>query len=243
MLRFVLMFAGGLALPAAAVAAAVSPSPAAEPQKWYRLGRVVTLTGQPVSAVDVAVYLDTTATPVQQLNSSFQGEFEISLDVNSKERHRLQLVANKDGYHAASESVDLTFEGKTEVIDLVMRETQQDVNQLSLESLISSVAKRLRSQAGTSTLGAQGSDTVRGVQDFLDLEDPGGALRLLADAVRRDPNSVELRTLQGLAMLEAGSWSGGTRQLNETAILNASREAGRRRSEPDLILGVLDCWR
>jgi tetratricopeptide (TPR) repeat protein len=207
------------------------------------LGRVISLAGQPVSAADVAVYLDTMATPVQQLSSSFQGEFEISLAVNSKEHHRLRLVATKKEYHPATESVDLTFEGKTEVIDLVLRDTQPDLDQLSLESLTSSIAERLRLPAGTSAIAPQGSEVVRRVEALLDAEDPDGALRLLDAAVGRDPNSVELRTLQGLAMFEAGSWSGGTRQLNETAALNESRQAGKRRSEPDLILGVLECWR
>ncbi|PYV33628.1 MAG: hypothetical protein DMG22_09355 [Acidobacteria bacterium] len=58
-----------------------------------------------------------------------------------------------------------------------------------------------------------------------------------------EPNCLEFRTLHGLAMLEAGSWSGAIRQLAETAAMNASLEARGRRSEPDLVLGVLQCWR
>lgn len=204
---------------------------------------MITFTGQPVPAADVAVYLDTAATPVQQLSSSFQGEFEISLDVNSNERQRLRLVATKEGYHPSTENVDLIVEGKTGVIDLVLRDIQPDMDQLPLESLTSSVMEHLRLPVGSSAIEPQENETVRRVAALLDDEDPAGALRLVDDAVGHDPNSVELRTLQGLVMFESGSWSGGTRLLNDTSALNASRGAGARRSEPDLILGVLECWR
>jgi tetratricopeptide (TPR) repeat protein len=216
---------------------------ASQEKVWYALGRVVTLAGSPVPGAKVAVYFDTKATPVQKFETSFDGEFDISLHVELSKGHRLKVVAAKADYFNAREDVDLTSETRAAVLDLVLRENQEDPDQLSMGTLISNVSERLQASTGASAAGSERSETVRRAKAFLDSHDTDGALELLAKAVGREPNSIEFRTLVGLAMLERGSWSSGTRLLTETAALNAAAEARSRRSEPNLILGVVECWR
>ena len=214
------------------------------PQRtWYTLGRTATPTGSPVVDAEVAVYLDEGATPIEQLKTSFQGEFEVSLHVDSSKNHSLKVVATKDGYLEARETVDLASQPGTDVVDLVLQSKQDDPSQLPLETLISGVTKRLLASAEASPAESGRLDTMRRARALLDGHDPGGALRLLAPALERDSKCVEFRTLSALATLEAGSWSSATRQLTEAASLNASAEPKSRRSEPHLVLGVLQCWR
>lgn len=216
---------------------------AGQEKVWYALGRVVTVAGSLVPGAKVAVYFDTKATPLQQVETRFDGEFEISLQTELDKGHRLRVVATKAGYLDARESVDLTSEKRAAVLDLVLREEEEDPDQLSIGSLISSVSKSLQASTGASPAGSERRETVRRAGAFLDSHDTDGALGFLAKAVERDPNSIEFRTLVGAAMLEGGSWSGATHLLTETAALNAAREATTRRAEPNLILGVVECWR
>jgi len=231
--------------------AAQAPEPAqAGPQRlagqekvWYALGRVVTLAGSLVRGAKVAVYLDAKATPVQRFETSYDGEFEISLQTELDKGHRLKVVATKAGYLDARETVDLTSEKRAAVLDLVLREEEEDAEQLSIGSLISSVSLSLQASTGATPAGSERRETVRRAKALLDSHDADEALSFLAKAVEREPNSIEFRTLLGAAMLEGGSLSGGTRLLTETAALNAAREERSRRSEPNLILGVVECWR
>ena len=244
-----LLLVGLLVLPGTVAAQTPSSAPPGPPARtgeqrvWYKLGRVTTLAGSPLLGAAVAVYVDSKATPDIQFKTSFQGEFEISLKTDSDKSHWVKVVAKKDGYHDATETLEVTFDGKTDVIELVLRGDEEDADQLPLGTLISSVGERLRATTGTSATPTERSDTLRAAQALLDARDTDGALRRLAKAVEREPNCVEFRTLQALAMLEAGSWSGATRQLTESAALNASAAQRTRRSEPNLILGVLECWR
>jgi tetratricopeptide (TPR) repeat protein len=220
-----------------------APTRAGSQRKWYMLGRVSTLAGSPVHLAHIAVYIDTFAAPVQQLATSFQGEFELSLNITSDMSHQVRVVATKDGYHNATETVDTIVDSNSNVMDLVLRESEQDTDHLSLETLISSIAEQLQGSVSTLMPRPDWPDTIRRALALLDAHDTDSASQLLANAVQREPNCVEFRTLQALVMLEAGSWSTGNRLLTQAAALNASVDAKHHRSEPDLILGVLECWR
>lgn len=251
-LAFVLLFFVGLSLlPGSAPAQAPgseppSPPTSAQQQRgWYVLGRVTTLTGSPLPGAQVTVYIGSSAKPTIELSTSFQGEFEISLDASLGKNQRVRVVIKQDGYHDATETIDIPLDAKPSVIDLVLREKQEDESpeNLSLGTLIASVTKSLRGFAKPPTAKAEPSETVRGAEALLNPHDPDARPQLLEKAAEREPKSVELRTLEGLAMLEAGSWSSATRQLTEAATLNASLDVKSRRPEPDLILGVLESWR
>jgi tetratricopeptide (TPR) repeat protein len=216
---------------------------AGQEKVWYTLGRVVTLAGSLVHGAKVTVYFDTKATPVQQVETSFNGEFEISLHTELDKGHRLTVVATKAGYLDARETFNLTSEPPPTVLDLVLREKEEDPDQLSMGTLISSVGERLQASTGASPTGSERRETVRRARALLDSQDIDGALRLLVEAVKREPNAIEYRALLGVAMLKGGSVSGGTRLLSETAALNSALDEKSRRPEPNLILGVVECWR
>lgn len=244
-LGLALLLFASLPVPARTVAAQPPGQPAQtkEQHKWYILGRVTTLAGIPLPGTEVEVHMDAGPTLAKLLRANFQGEFEISLDADPNKSHRLKLVAKREGYLAAKETVDFISDSKADVVELLLREDKEDVNQIPLETLISSVAERLRASAGTSLAEPGRCDVLRGAQAFLNAHDADVTLPLLAEAVEREPKCVECRTLLGLAMVKEGSWSSATRQLSEAAALNSSLEVKNRRSEPNLVLGVLECWR
>ena len=216
---------------------------AGQEKVWYALGRVVTLAGSLVRGAKVAVYFDTKAKPVQQVETSYDGEFEISLHTELNKGHQLTVVATNAGYLDARETFDLTSEPPPTVLDLVLREKIEDPDQLSMGTLTSSVGESLQASTGASPAGSERTGTVQRARALLESQDIDGALRLLAEAVKHEPNSIEYRALLGLAMLKGGSVSGGTRLLTQTAALNAALDEKSRRPEPNLILGVVECWR
>jgi tetratricopeptide (TPR) repeat protein len=216
-----------------------------EQRTWYTLGRVNTLYGAPVPGAAVMVYTDASTSPKMRLETNYQGEFEISMKVEPHTSQRIRVVARQKGYLDAVEAVDMAPEKKPEAIELVLRRDSDDddEDQLPFRTLVSSVADRLCEAAGPSRAGGDWKGTLQAARTLLKARNADGALQLLAIALGRDPNCIEFRTLHSLAMLDMGSWSGATRQLAETAALNASMEPGSRRAEPHLILGVLECRR
>lgn len=245
----VCLFAGLVILPRAiaaqqpgSVPPGAPPRPGGE-QVWYMLGRVVTFAGAPVLGAKVAVYLDSQAAPILKSETSYNGEFDISLHVELNQGHRVKAIATKAGYARGMEVVDVATERKLDSLDVVLRETEEDSEQLPFASLISNVSGRLMEAPGPSPLESERSKSLGHAKDLLDSHDSNGAMEFLAKALAGEPKSLEHRTLLAVAMLEAGSWSGATRLLKETADLNAALEPGSRRSEPNMILGVLECWR
>jgi tetratricopeptide repeat protein len=248
-LSSLICFCVGLAMlpgkspPGVQIAPTLSPSHGGQGNVWYTLGRVTTVSGAPVPGAKVAVFLDAGTRQVQRFETNFNGEFEISLAVELDRGHQLKTVASKNGYFDAMEAIDLSSNNKPAVLDLVLRDNQEDPDQIPFTTLISTVAARLQASRGTSEGAPEHADTLKGARGLLDAQDAEGALGLLAKAVEREPKCVEFRTLKALAMLEAGSWSGAARLLTETAELNQSLEGKSRRSDPALVLGILECWR
>jgi tetratricopeptide (TPR) repeat protein len=217
--------------------------PAGQGSVWYTLGRVTTLSGAPVRGAKGAVYLDGGPTAIQHFETSYDGEFEVSLRAELNKGHKVKLLAKREGYLDAVEIVDLRSDNRPDLLEMVLRESEEDPDQFPKESLISTVAQHVVAYPGSTAAGPGRNEIMRKAKGFLDAHDADAALEFLEKGLEQEPNCPEYRTLMALAMLQKGSWSGVVRVLSETAAMNNSLEPGKRRSEPGLVLGVLESWR
>jgi Flp pilus assembly protein TadD len=154
------------------------------------------------------------------------------------------VLATKSGFRDAWEVAEFAAETGTHGITLVLREPGQDFDSLPEPILVETLTARLRDQ------GTEGPQTAsarklyaQGVREFLDREQARRAVPLLAEVASREPGCVTCRTMLGLALLEAGSWAGAIRQLNEIAQPNHAKTREAARLEPLFILGVVESWR
>jgi len=211
---------------------------------WHVYGRVTSLSGEPVSEATVRVSIGNGHDGLKTLRTDLQGNFatEYELLVEQYKSLSVSVVASKSGYFDARETVDFGASGKTWGIDLTLRDTSQDPDQLSQADLIAYMAPRLRQAAATdlkSTSAAK--DWERGVHELLEQHDSARAMAALRKVVQREPSCVECNLMLGLAQMDAGGWNSATRQFSEAAKLAGGRETARS-PEPLLILGVLESW-
>ena len=191
-----------------------------ESSDWVIFGRTTNMRGNPLGDVTVRVNVGTGAGSVRALKTNLQGEFrtQFTFDANLTKRLTVRLVATKSGYTEAHETAELGVTDKTSGIELVLRELTQNQDQLSLQTLVSTLAPRLRQDAAKGSgaeAGRQEKEFVRGCEELIDRHAAVRAVPLLSKGVGRAPSCVECRLLLTLALLEAGSWAGANRQLDE----------------------------
>ena len=211
---------------------------------WHVFGRVTGLNGKPVSEATVRVSIGTGRLGLRTLQTDLQGNFatDYELLVEQYKKLTVTVVASKSGYSDALETVDFGAADKTWGIELTLREKSQDPDQLSQADLIQYVAPRLRQAAAAdwkSTSAAK--DWERGVDELLEQHDSARAVTALRRVVQREPSRVECSLMLGLAQMDSGAWNSATRQFSEAAKLASDRESPRK-TEPLLILGVLESW-
>jgi Flp pilus assembly protein TadD len=216
-----------------------------EKKDWHIFGRVISFRGEPVGEASVRVDIGTGSSGVQTLETNPQGEFrtEYSLDASQYKKLTVHVTASKPGYFEARETAEFGS-SKTWEIDLVLRERAEDPDQLSLSGLVSALGPKLRASAAAGLKSSSSrKDYDRGAREFLDRRDAVRALPLLTRVAQREPGCVECRTLLGLALLEAGSWTGGSQQLATAAGLGSAGAVAAKKPGPLLVLGVLESWR
>jgi tetratricopeptide (TPR) repeat protein len=234
---------GGPAIP---LHGPLAVNPAILKMDWHIFGRVTTLNGEPVGEAKIRIDIGTGMNEVKRIETNLQGEFrtDYNLDAKLYPRLNVKILASKAGYQDAREMVDFGASDKTWEINVVLRDKTEDPDQLSQAALIRSLAPRRQNAVRGDRASEPGhKDYVRGAEEFFDRRDPAGAVPLLAKVVDRRPGCVECRTLLGLALLDAGSCAGATRQLSEAAKLSVTERPGSERAELLLILGVLEAWR
>jgi tetratricopeptide (TPR) repeat protein len=213
---------------------------------WVIFGRTIDMRGDPLGGVAVRVDAGTGMDSVRALKTNLQGEFQTVFTLNADMYKRLtvNLVATRSGYAAAHETVEFGARDKTSGIDLVLRELTENPDQLSMATLVDTLAPRLRQDAAKGS-GAEAArkekEFARGCEELIDRHDAVRAVPLLSKGVGGAPRCVECRLLLTLALLQSGSWAGANRQLEEVTKLNDA--ATSKRPEPALIAGVLEEWR
>lgn len=210
---------------------------------WRLVGRVTSLSGEPLGGVKVLLNLDKRSRPVEPLLTNLKGEFQTDLVRNEREAKTfsVKLVASKPGFQSAWQILDLAPDRGGDEIDLVLWEESASLDELRIEDLLSQVVPGLEKRAAE----VPGPDSTR--KEFLsaaaELLDPRqrettGAL--LAKVVEREPNCIPCRTLLGLARVREGGLGSAEREFAEVRKLS---EPGARSAEPYVLLGVLESWR
>jgi tetratricopeptide (TPR) repeat protein len=222
----------------------MGPFRSLETNTWRIFGRVTNPRGDPLGGAMVRVDIGTGEDSVRVLKTNLQGEFQTywSLGAQTVKHLNVTLLASKSGYADARETAEFGLKEGTRGVDMVLRESSEDPDQLSLAALMASLAPRLREDA-TKQSGVEPGrkEFMRGCAELIDRHDAVDAIPLLSKVVERAPGCVECRLLLSLALLDAGSWAGATRQLDEATELN---DAGPvKRPEPRLMAGVLNAWR
>lgn len=211
---------------------------------WHIFGRVTTVRGEPLGDVTVRVDIGSRADSRRVLGTDLQGKFstQYTLDTRMFRQLNVKLVASKTGYVDARETVDFGVKDETGGINIVMREADESPDQLSMATLIDTLAPRLRDDAAKHSGVEPGrKEFVQGCEELIERDNAARAVPLLSKVVERAPSCVECRLLLSLALFDAGSWAGATRQLAEAEKLNDVAEA--RQAEPALIAGILEGWR
>jgi len=211
---------------------------------WRIFGRVLTVGGDPLP--DVVVQLD--AGPTGELRRSMktnlQGEFQVDLrsDPASSVPSRGTVVASKTGYVEGRETFDFGSDEKSSGIEIVLREIIEGPDQLSIGTLVDALAPKLRDDAAKIFVEESvRTEFLRGCEDLIDHLNAVTTASGLKSAAERMPTCLECRVLTSLALLNTGSWSSAEKELEHA--LKADDGTAVKRSEPAVVLGVLQAWR
>jgi len=213
---------------------------------WVVFGRATNTKGDPLGGVTVRLDVGAGMDTVRALKTNLQGEFQTEFKLNADQSPTLsvKVVASKSGYATAHETVQFRPTDKTSGINIVLRELIENPDQLSMATLVGTLAPRLRQDAAKGS-GAEAArkekDFARGCEELIDRRNAVRAVPLLSAGVQGAPSCVECRLLLTLASLEAGGWTNASQQLEEATKLNDA--ATLKRPEPALIAGVLEEWR
>jgi tetratricopeptide (TPR) repeat protein len=214
-----------------------------ETRNWLVFGRATDMRGDPLGDVTVRIDVGAGIGGVRAVKTNLQGEFrtEFTLNANTFKRLSVKLVASKAGYAEANETAEFAAADKTGGIVIVLRELGENPDQLSMAALVGTLAPGLRQDAAKRSGAEAGrKEFVRGCEELIDRHNAVDAVPLLAKSAERASGCVECRLLLTLALFDAGSWGGATRQLDEATKLNDA--AATKRPEPALIAGVLEAW-
>ncbi len=209
---------------------------------WQVFGRVLTARGRPVS--DVVVQVDAGPTARLSVRTNIQGEFrtEIKLDLAKSDRLRGTVVASKTGFIEGRETFDFGINEGSSRIDIVLRERNEDPDQISITTLVGVVAPILRDNATKKIIDETArNELIGGCEKLISQHDGIAAAPLLRTSVERTANCPECRLLLALAMMNSGSWSGAEKELEQAS--KADEASAAKRPEPALLTGILQSWR
>jgi len=197
-------------------------------QTWNVFGKVNDFKGEPLRAAAVHVDVGLGGRFMKDLTTNAQGEFrtEYTLDASTNTRLSVNLLVSRDGFASAHEFVDYGVGEKTWEIDVAMRPDTVGDSELPVPALVSALAPKLRaSLESDAAIAPAKKDLARGASEFLDQHDAAKAVLSLTKVTKRYPACGNCRTLLGLALLDAGSWNGASREFGEAAKLAAAGRA------------------
>ncbi|HEY6292897.1 MAG TPA: hypothetical protein VI455_15210 [Terriglobia bacterium] len=223
------------------------PSSALSPkaQNWQISGRVLTIHGKGVAAAEVEISLPGEKHPLRKVKTDDRGSFQVSFLASSGRPGRTEVMLNAscEGYLDAQDTIELESDRAAGTVDLVVQREPEDPHLLSWDDLVAALLPRLRTPVTAALLGGAGLQQFNLGLRLLDQSRPAEAASVFAGLARRNPASIELRTLAGLAGLEAGGWGSATSELSQAAHLAATAQGKARMAEPFVALGVLETWR
>lgn len=212
---------------------------------WPVFGRVLDVTGEPVSDAKVRVDVRVGLGGARLLETNFRGEFrtDYTIDASRLADLSVEVAARKEGYAPARETLKATNDGKSQEVILILRPETESSDVLSLEDLIA----RLLPGLGSPEALASVPNKVRGVyqkglEELADRKKTEESVAELKKAADRAPKCLCCRVSLGLAMADAGSLASADRELREAEKLAPSGKAVPGRAELAVILSTFKTW-
>ncbi|MGO9269366.1 MAG: tetratricopeptide repeat protein [Terriglobia bacterium] len=215
-------------------------------QTWNVFGKVTDFKGSPLRAAAVRVDIGYGGKYIKDLTTNAQGEFRTAytFDTSLTTRLSVSLLVNREGFAPAHEFVDYGVGDKTWEIDVAMRPDTVGDDELPVPALVAALAPKLRAGLDTdAAIAPAKKDLAKGASDFLDQRDAEKAVPSLTKVTKRYPACGPCRTLLGLALLDAGSWNGASRELAEAAKLAAAGSSNPDKIDSFLILAEIENWK
>ena len=215
-------------------------------QTWHVFGKVTDFKGSPLRAAAVRVDIGYGGKFIKDLTTNAQGEFrtEYTFDSALTTKLSVSLLVNREGFAPAHEFVDYGAGGKTWEIDVAMRPDTVGDDELPVPALVDALAPKLRASLETdAAIAPARKDLAKGVSEFLDQHDAAKAVTSLTKVTTRYPDCGSCRTLLGLALLDAGSWNGASRELAEAAKLAQTGSSNPDKIRSFLILAEIENWK
>ena len=215
-------------------------------KQWLITGHVRDLKGDPISNARVLIQFTSAGTiPSTRVEADLQGKYRyvVELEAQTHATLSVRVTAEKEGFLPAHETADFNKLGETQPVDLVMRPEQDDGALLSQAQLLAALLPRY---TGT-TPAVLVTDSAR--QSFaraakwaLDPLTSAKAAAQLSALIKKTPQCVECRILQGLAELQAGSIASAQEDFSQAALVRLAPEEAPRAANALLALGVLAQW-
>jgi tetratricopeptide (TPR) repeat protein len=212
--------------------------------EWIVAGRVTTLGGTPIPSAEVRVEVE--GQPYKPLRTNLQGEFGTSyrLNIDRDSRLSVRVSAAKNGYYPGYEIAEYTADGKTWVIDVILREKSAVAVEPALANVVTALGPKLLEAAGKDQeIDSRRKEFRAGTGKLMNGGNFFAAFHDLQKVVARWPNCAECRALLGLAQLGAGSWASALREINQAATLVMNRPKENRQAAPLVLAGVTEEWR
>jgi tetratricopeptide (TPR) repeat protein len=209
---------------------------------WNVFGRVTDVRGNPLHDVKVRLIVAGRAGDDKLLRTNLKGEFQqqFSLEADMFKKVTVRLIASKDGFAEARETVTLAPNSEFGGLNVILRRSEAGADEVPIYPLVGALGVALR-EGGAQQLVKDQTEWARGCDELIRNHNAAAAIAPLLKVVDHSPGCIECRTLLSLAMLQGGSWTEGTRQLEEALKLN--EKAAPRRPEPLLVAGSYRGWR
>ena len=215
-------------------------------QTWNVFGKVTDIKGEPVRAASVHVDPGYGMKYFRDLTTDAQGQFrtEYKLESATNPTFFVNIVVKREGFASAHEFVDYGSAGKTWEIDITMRPDTMPDDELPVSALVAALAPQLRTDLQSdSAIARSKKDFARAASEFLDDEEPAKALPTLTKLAKSNPNCSHCHLFLALALLDAGSWNGGSHEVGEAAKLAAAGSSTPDKVESFLILAEIENWK
>ena len=212
--------------------------------EWIVAGHVTTLEGTPIPSAEVRMEVE--GQPYKSLKTNLQGEFDTSYRLTLDRYSHLSVRVNaaKSGYYPGYEMTEYAANGKTWVINVILREKSAAPVEPALANVVTALAPKLLEAAGKDQeIDSRRKEFRAGTEKLMNGRNSFAALHDLQKVVARWPNCAECRALLGLAQIEAGSWASALREINQAATLVMNRPKENKQAAPLVLAGVTEEWR
>lgn len=216
-----------------------------EKTTWHVFGKISDIKGETIRNASVITDLGMGTVYKKDLTTDFQGQFQTDYKVDASTMKELgvRVTVRAAGYHDAYQYVNFGGGNKTWEIDITLRPASESADDLSVDSLVETLAPPLRTSLDNDpALAKFRKDLDRGGAEFLG-GNPVAGIPNLQKVVDKNPDCAQCRTFLGLAMLDAGDWNGAGNQFFSADKLVESKGSNQEKAESLLIVGEMANWK